>query len=169
MKHDQYFLIGCEFSAEDVQPLISFLNNTAGQRVLIGLNSTGGKIGTAQFATHLLNENADRVSLCIVGCAYSSAFEVFRNFKGKRYITEGSMCMNHWAATSFAINTNGKPQSYEGEAFLAQAKKLASKEIGMAATYLKKSELKKLKAGHEVYFDQFRLLEMFPDIEVIKW
>ena len=167
-KHDAYFYQTMGFDGEGVQMLINFINQNEG-RLLVGIQSSGGRSGISQMVLKILNDNAERITLCAVSGVYSAAFEVFKGFQGQKAMTDNTLGMAHYGKNDFNLHTNGRPVYFEDEAVLLQNKKAAPKEVAKAESYMTPSELRRFKKGDEVYFSFDRMKELFPNAEIIEW
>lgn len=168
MKYDAYFYQTMGFDGDGVQSLINFINHNQG-KLLVGIQSSGGRSGVAQMVLKILNDNTDRVTLCAVSGVYSAAFEIFKGFKGQKAMTDNTIGMAHYGKNEFHLHTNGRPVYFEDEAVLQQNKKAAPKEVAEAASYMTPFELRKFRKGDEVYFGFDRMKQLFPDAEIIEW
>lgn len=167
-KHDAYFIFDGEIASknENIQKLLDIFNQEKGN-ILLGIDSVGGCNATNSFLLKMLNENKERVSVMVLNSVYSSAFVLFYDFKGKKYLSKGARGMYHYSHFEMSMNANGRPTLHEDIAVLKDRKRLFKEQIDFIKTFMTKTEQNKFRKGEDVYFDFARMQEIFPDAEII--
>jgi hypothetical protein len=161
-----FYLLASRITDESVAPVLEFLNNNSGA-VTIGIRSGGGYIHDGLLLSHALELNKDRVSLVCVYQACSTAFEIFKRFPGKKYLTWGCMGMYHYGVTAIDTDDRGKPAYSETE---CQKRNLKHQKLYVdtfSKEFMNRKELNKLKKGEDIWFDFDRMQQIFPNAEVI--
>ena len=162
----KYYLHAGGISVESVIQILDFVQNNDGD-LTIGLNSGGGQTSVAAFLLDCLNANSERVTLTALTGIYSAAFWLFYNFKGKRKIASGCRGMFHYATQPVTLCATGRPDGFEDEAIVSALKhdKIANEKI--ALEFMNPTELKKFKKNWDVFFGLDRMMEIFPDAQII--
>lgn len=166
LKHEAYYLFDGGINEENTKDLISFINNSHGN-LMITMKSGGGCSGVGRLITRILNEHSDRISLTAMVGVYSAAFRLFYNFKGRRLLTPETKGMFHIGNAQVTRNINGSITYYEDEALLRNHKIDWPQHKEFAKSFMTKAEFNKFLRGKEVYFDFGRMVEIFPDAEII--
>jgi len=168
-----YFkLIKGDIDSELILDVNTFLNyhDATVQKFIIGLNSEGGSSYDARFLLNTLNHSSivNRCTLVCMDKVFSAAFDVFYKFKGKKQIMLGSRGMIHHDSMLIRkISREKLLQDNEIETSLVQLDILAKETIECCSSFLDFDELSKLSSGEDIYFDFYRMLKIFPNIEVV--
>ena len=166
IKHSAYYLLDDRINGDTAKPLIEFIREHPGD-LMIGIDSIGGSAHVAKFLTAILNENSDRITLAAVCGVYSSAFEMFYRFRGKRIMTDGCRGMYHYGAIGCNISENGKP--FRGEDKCVKKNVVIEGEFteSIAKDVMNKKEFRRFKNNGDIYFSFNRMREIFPDAMII--
>lgn len=162
----KYYLYEGDINKEHVEPLIAFLNNNEGE-VTIGLNSVGGEMGLSRLVLKMLNDNKERVTLMAVETIESAAFNIFRDFRGKKLLSFGCRGMLHHAYCKVFISGNGKITFKSGRAISSVLKSDWKETHKKSKGWLTKKEVKLLNKDKDVNFDFERMKELFPGVKVV--
>lgn len=164
----KYLIFNEPINEETGQKILDFIGGTDGP-IQIGMATVGGCKSTALFIADAMNAAKDRLTLVAMSGIYSAGFRLFYTYKGKRKITMGCNGMYHYSGQNIRMNALGKPDYYEGNASMETIKKYdRTDDLQFSKQFMKAGELRKFAQAQEVYFNFGRMLEIFPDVEVIE-
>lgn len=163
----KYYLLNGKINEECLEKLITFFNYLdASDTLFIYLSSTGGMTIIGRAIISFINNNKDRIELACVH-AESSAFEIFYKSKCKKFLISPCRGMYHkqWVADAGVFSDNRKPV-YNSDIAIFNNDKYY--DFSYVKEFMNNMEFKKYKKGQDVYFNHQRMIEIFPDVEVLK-
>lgn len=132
--------------------------------MIIYLNSDGGDAEVMEALIHVINNNADRLSLIGYGKLYSAAFDVFFQARCQRDVLRGTVGMCHHMRIGMEIS---KSNEYHGEdkanKDLIMLQRLHAQKM-MKDMGMKNTEILRINKGEDVYFQTPRLLQFLKNI-----
>jgi len=158
----KYFYVEGEMFDDFATSIFQILNDNEGD-VTIGFCSMGGDNRITRYLLDALNQNKDRVTLVAVNSVYSSAFELFYRFKGKRVLGYMVRGMYHQSSAELRISVGGRPQDVEHQVVLEDHKADFVLQTEFVSKFMNDSELRKFKNNQDVYFGHARMMEIFKD------
>lgn len=164
----EYLIFNEPITEETGQKILDFIGRTDGP-IQIGIATVGGCKSTALFVLDAMNAAKDRLTLVAMTGIYSAGFRLFYDYKGKRKITFGCNGMYHYSGQNIRMNALGKPDYYEGAASMETIKKYdRADDLQFSKQFMTASELRKFAQAQDVFFNFGRMMEIFPDVEMIK-
>lgn len=158
----QILYISNELTHEVVQNFIRDYNCLdLTKSITIYIKSVGGLVGHYALITHIINSNYKNVTLVAVDEIFSSAFNIFFSFKGKRIILPDTIGMAHFCWSTFQLDERGKPSTDYDKFIMAEMKRNKSKTIkNFQDIGLNTKEVNKIKNSKDCYFTTERLNEL---------
>lgn len=161
MKH---FLLHDQLG-DGFQTVLDVLDST--EPVTIILACGGGDMAYAEVVLNIINTNPDNFTLISAG-SYSAAFYIFMNARCKKKIAKGTLGMFHFPYIKMELMTNGKVYYDQDRAHIKNNKDfMFSYYTSWCNSFMNKEEIEQLHKGDDVFFTHMRMLELFPDAEVI--
>lgn len=137
--------------------------NSPDEIIRIFLCSDGGKVAVLDAMLYTINLDPKRFKIVGYEELCSSAFEFYIRANCEKTLLPGTIGMCHQTATGITVNDNCKPSYYDGEAYLKRCK---NHHRPMLLDFMNQCEFtdkekKKVKKGHDVYFqyDRFKEIE----------
>lgn len=166
-----YKQLNDDITEESIYPIVEAINDSNLQtKFVVGITSEGGSSYSGRFLLNVLNNpsNVKRITLVCIDKCYSIAFDVFYKFKGKKQIMLGSRGMLHYDSMPLQMCHDGLlKQDPELQCGLEQLQVLRHETLTIVNTFLNKKEIEDLTKGTDVFFSYSRMLEIFPDAEIV--
>lgn len=153
----RYLLFNEALNMENGQMILDFIQASPGP-VTLGLGSGGGMSSVGNFLINAFNNEADRLTLVAMAGVYSMGFELFYRYAGPRKMTFGVRGMYHFSSQGIQIMATGR---------LSSMKTDRERDLQFASLFMTDKELRRMKAGRDVFFDFERMKQIFPDAEII--
>lgn len=162
-----YFLLTNHLVDEEhFRPLLDLANGTQPQITII-LDCGGGNVSYALMLAHIINQNPGRFNLVAINI-YSAAFVLFYQAACKKQMLKGGAGMVHYPYSRMEMMEHGKAyynqdrnQINNNQEFLHRNTRVWCEE------FMTEAELNRLEEGDDVFFTFLRLVEIFPDAEII--
>ena len=161
------YIFDGKINKETVQQLFDFLNANQTENIMMSICCTGGEYALAKMMIQVLNEQPERIILVSDCMLYSSGFDVFYHFKGKKILTVGVLGMTHNPSGNLTISANGEPYYEEDKAHKRSLKSIVEWESKWLSDILTKKECKDYALNKPIYFDFKRMTQIFPNAEII--
>lgn len=162
----RYLLFNEALNMENGQMILDFIQASPGP-VTLGLGSGGGMSSVGNFLINAFNNEKDRLTLVAMAGVYSTGFELFYGYAGPRKMTFGVRGMYHFSSQEIQIMANGRAAYDEGACQLSSMKTDRERDLQFAGMFMTDKELRRMKAGQDVFFDFERMKQIFPDAEII--
>lgn len=137
--------------------------NSPDEIICIFMCSDGGKISVLETMLYTINLDPKRFKIVGYEELCSSAFEFYIRANCEKTLLSGTIGMCHQTATSVTVNDHGKPSYYDSEAYMKRSEKYYLPELNdfMVKCEMTDKEKKRIKKGHDVYFqyDRFKEIE----------
>lgn len=160
----KYFHIEGTINEDLLNRFLQFCNDYENEDWTFVINSRGGKNNCTRVIIHTINERSSNCRVISMG-AYSAAFDILYFTRCKKLITQRSLAMIHRGSAEMSVMSNNKPSYPEDESIVKNWKH--DYDIEFASKILTASELKKFKKGDDIFFSFERIIEIFPDAEII--
>lgn len=164
-----YYIFNGKIDQESVIKLLEAVSKSGKDPMVIFFRcSSGGEVSVGQILTGVLNDHKEGIILVASEHICSAGFEVFKNFRGKRYLVYGTQGMTHFTRMDLTTMSNGgHAYQTEGESNKRTLEIWKRSDLRMCVD-LKFTDVEKdlFTSGEDVYFDMDRLLEMFPDVRI---
>lgn len=149
-----------EINEELAKEIAAFLSGD--DEVIIYLNSTGGRVASAEIIIDMINRNKDRITLIGISILGSSAFRLFHKAQCKKELHPHCTGFWHQSTVKIDINQNGKPDGAWDKHWEKLNKVLKKETLQMSKEMgLSKKERKKIKKGYDIYFSAKRMKQLF--------
>jgi ATP-dependent protease ClpP protease subunit len=151
---------------ENFQPLLDIIN-VGHEEITLIISCGGGDMYYATVLIHIINKNPERFT--VVSCsAYSAGFYLLRQTTCKKKIVDGSIGMFHYPYSQMETTESGGYYYGQDKAMVKNNKEYAHQRTRKwCEQFMNAEELAKLESVDDVFFSFKRMLEIFPDIEVI--
>lgn len=150
-----------------VNSILDFLKEDG--HLIVALNSIGGEIGAGIIlldALHGRDEITSSVTLVGVNCLGSSAFRVFYNYRGPKFLTMNCIGMFHQSTIEIQMASNKRPDDNEGLIHMSNQSFLFEKGKQFAIKFMTPSEYKRFIRNKDIWFNIHRMAEIFPENKV---
>lgn len=148
----------------DKKMLTKFMEavNQPDEIISIYILSSGGTVAVMEAMLHVISLDPKRFNIVGYSELDSCGFEFYIRAQCKKYLIPGTIGMYHQTCTDICLNDKGKPQYYDGEAYLKRKKKFFYPEMikFMDQCEMTSKEIKRIKNGDDVYFQYDRFLEI---------
>jgi hypothetical protein len=167
MTHEHHYIIDAGINGDTLREFCAWLENRSGN-ILLGITSSGGSKTYGSYLLRVLNENKHRITLQALGGVYSAAFDVFYFYEGPKALVRGeSKGMTHYGYQTIEINEANKVVYHEGICAVVNLKYNLTRSLEVASKIMTPQELRKFKKGDDVYFSFERMVQIFPNAEII--
>lgn len=137
--------------------------NSPDEIIRIFMCSEGGEVSVLEAMLHTISLDPKRFKIVGYEELDSCGFEFYLRAQCSKTLLPGTIGMYHQSTNKIFLDDKGKPAYYDGEAYLKRKKKTFYPELikFMDDCEMTNKEKKKIKNGHDVYFqyDRFKEIE----------
>lgn len=164
----KYYIFEGLISNDELQVtnLISFIQETEGD-LTIALCSEGGDAALSRVLLRMLNEHSERITLIAYELVGSAAFNVFYEFEGEKKIAFCTNGLYHHTTVDINVAGGNRATYYLGLAHQETMDTYWKNTINRAEGFLTVPEMMLLKTHQDVALSFSRMIEIFPDAEII--
>lgn len=150
-----------DVNTEMVNALANALNANE-EPITIYLCSPGGSVSSEQLLIHLINTNAERITLIGYGGLQSAAFTIFFKAECPTALLPYTIGMAHQAYGLFQINEKGLPKDNEDKFYINSLKAHHKEEMAFYKSIgLTAEELKCISEGNNLYLPYKRMYQIW--------
>jgi ATP-dependent protease ClpP protease subunit len=167
MKHEHHYIFDQRIDIENVRAFAEWIGHRPEGNILFGLSSGGGILSAGTYLLRILNDNQERITLQILGGAYSTAFLVAYNYQGPvSLVFNESKGMFHYGLQSLNIDERGQVVYKEDRVCLENLKLQRQHSERFVEKFMTPVEQRKFKKGEDVFFNYKRMSEIFPNASI---
>jgi len=161
----KYFSMDGRIDKDMVERFIIFYNDHCFSNCTIVMNTVGGDTYKSETIIHMINQ-MPKCTLLIMA-AYSVGLEIAINVKCKKLLSKTAKGMWHYGRCDTSVNVKGKPYYHEDECLLRNLPIERKSAERIAKKIMTQKELKDFKEDKDIYFDYFRMREIFLEAGVM--
>jgi hypothetical protein len=169
----QYFQIKEVIDKDLMEKFISFMNSNEENSISLFFDSMGGEVSLGKFMLRIIKNHTHPISIHIHN-AYSTAFYLILQLllTGRDidwHFTSIGQCMMHYPSFFAKFDSAGQPCYREDKNIFKTLCKEDKEETDILAELLPMTRPEKtlFRKGQDIFFENRRLLHLFPDAKLI--